>query len=88
MIPNPISTSLILIVGTPILVIIMFLPALLELRKPRDAGPRIIMEDVQGRLVGLSGVAVIGNIEDEHRFDRSLLPRLLNAIEVLPCLEV
>ena len=88
MIPNLISTILLLIVGTPILVIIMFLPALLELRKPRDAGPRIIMEDVQGRLVGLLGVAVIGNIEEEHGFDCSLLPRLLNAIEVLPCLEI
>jgi hypothetical protein len=88
MIPNLISAILLIVFGTPTLIIVVFLPALLELRRPRDSGPRIIMEDVHAGLIGLLSVATIVNIEEEHRFDRSLLPRLLKAIEVLPSLEV
>ena len=87
MIPNLISTILLIVLG-PMLIIVVFLPALLELRRPRDRGPRIIMEDLYAGLVGPLSVANMVNIEEEHRFDRSLLPRLLNAIEVLPCLEI
>ena len=77
-----------IVLGTPALIIVVFLPSLLELKRPQDRGPRIIMEDFHVGLGGPLGIATIVNIEEEHRFDRSLLPRLLNAIEVLPCLEV
>ena len=88
MIPNLISAIILIVLGTPALIIVVFLPALLELRRPRDRGPRIIMEDVHVGIVGLLSVATIFNIEEEHRFDRSLLPRLLKVIEVLPSLEI
>jgi hypothetical protein len=88
MIQNLISAILLVVLGTPMLLIIMFLPALLELRKPKDAGPRIIMEDFHERLPLSLGVAAIGNIEKEQRFDHSLLPQLMKAIEHLPSLEV
>jgi len=88
MIPNLISIVLLIVLGTPALIIVVFLPALLELRRPRDRGPRIIMEDLYAGLVGPLSVANMVNIEEEHRFDRSLLPRLLKVIEVLPSLEV
>jgi hypothetical protein len=88
MIPNLISAILLIVLGIPALIIAVFLPPLLELRRPRDSGPRIIMEDLHVGIVGPLSVATIINIEEEHRFDRSLLPRLLKVIEVLPSLEV
>jgi len=87
MIPNLISTILFIVLGTLSFIIAVFLPALLELSRPRDGGPRIIMEDVHVTLQRPLSIATIVNIEDENRFDRSLLPRLLKVIEVLPSLE-
>ena len=37
--------SYLLTLATPIMLLIMLLPAFLELKKPRDAGPRRIMLD-------------------------------------------
>ena len=87
MILNLTSTIFFIMLGTPTLLIIIFLPALLELRKPRDAGPRIIMEEFHTRLLGSKGIPVMGNLEEECRLDPSLLPQLLKIIEFLPCLE-
>ena len=87
MIPNLTQTILILALGTPSLILIMFLPALIELKKPKDCGPRQIMDKVpefhvQPRLFA------IANIEEEIKFEHSLIPRLMKIIEVLPSLEV
>ena len=87
MIPNLTQTILILALGTPLLILIMFLPALLEVRKPKDCGPRMIMDKVPEFHVQ-PRVVVISNIEEEMKFEHSLIPRLLKIIEVLPSLEV
>ncbi len=87
MIPNPTSAILLVAIGAPALILVMFLPAFLELRRPRDGGPRIIMNGFQ-RIAAkpLSAINVV-DIEEELRFNQSLLLRLVKVIEVLPCLE-
>ena len=88
MIQNLTSIIAILIVTTPILILIMFLPALLELKKPKDDGPRMIMGSIPTVNMRLSRVIPIVNIEDEQKFDRSLIQTLTRIIEALPSLEV
>jgi len=88
MIPTLTQTLLILILGTPPLILIMFLPALIELKKPKDCGPRMIMENVPDLHLQPRFIFAIPNIEEEIKFEHSLLPRLTKIIEVLPSLEV
>jgi hypothetical protein len=66
----------------------MFLPAILELRKPKDGGPRMIMGGIPEAPFPVMAVFSIVNIEEEQRFDSSLLRPLAKIIEVLPSLEV
>jgi hypothetical protein len=42
MVPNLNSVITILLLGTPALILIVFLPAIIELKKPKDGGPRMI----------------------------------------------
>jgi hypothetical protein len=88
MIPDPNPTLLILmILGATTFILIIFLPALLELKKPKDAGPRIIMEGIAA-----SGSQATTNsldkIEEECESNKALLRRLAEIIAVLPNLEV
>jgi hypothetical protein len=41
MMPN-LTETIIILAATPLLMLITFLPALIELKKPRDSGPRMI----------------------------------------------
>jgi hypothetical protein len=66
----------------------MFLPAILELRRPKDGGPRMIMDNVLEVRMQLAGAVPLVNIEEEKRFDSSLLRPLAKIIEALPSLEV
>jgi len=86
----PILTSIItiLVLGTPILILIMLLPALLELKKPKDAGPRMIMDNVSEVPVQIMRVLPIINIENEQKFDSTLIQTIAKIIEVLPSLDV
>ena len=88
MILNPTSIITILVLGTPILILIMFLPAMVELRKPKDGGPRMIMGGVPEAPFHVMAFFPIVDIEEEQRFDSSLLGPLAKIIGVLPSLEV
>jgi hypothetical protein len=88
MIPNLISIIVLLILGTPILILIMFLPAILELRKPKDGGPRMIMDNVLEVRMQLAGAVPLVSIEEEQRFDSSLIRPLAQIIDALPSLEI
>jgi len=88
MIQNLTSIIAMLIVTTPILILIMFLPALLELKKPKDGGPRMIMGAIPGVNMRLVRVIPFVNMEDEQKFDRALIQTLARIIEILPSLEV
>ena len=88
MIPNLTSIIIILIVATPILILIMFLPAFLELKKPKDGGPRMIMGSIPEVNTRTVHVIHIANIEKEQKFDVSLIQTMAKIIEILPNLEV
>ena len=87
MIPN--MTAIILIViTTPLLILITFLPAFIELKKPKDGGPRMITADFPEVNRHIKHFLPIANIEDEQKFDSSLIHALAKTIAVLPSLEI
>ena len=88
MIPNLTLIIIILIGVTPALVLIMFLPALFELKKPRDAGPRAIVDSIPEVKMLAMHVIPIANIEKEQKFDVSLIQTIAKIIGSLPSLEV
>ena len=53
----------VLILAMPVLLLIMFLPAVIELRKPKDAGPRFILNEVFGVSACVLRVSPIVDIE-------------------------
>jgi hypothetical protein len=87
MIPNLISTILLLL-GIPTVIAIVFIPTLLELKRPRDMGPRIIMEHFNGKPTEPHALNAILKIDDDHRLNQALLFSLGRVIEFLPSLEV
>ena len=88
MIPNLTSIIAILILGIPILILIMLLPALLELKKPKDGGPRLILDNISEVQIQIMRMIPIASIEDEQKFESALIQPLPKIIEVLPSLEV
>ncbi len=88
MLPNPTLIVTLLIVTTPLLIFIMFLPAFLELKKPKDRGPRLIMESIpEVKAYTMRGIQ-IEDIEKEQKFDIPLSQTIVKIIEVLPNLDV
>ena len=88
MIPNPTAMVTILIVAAPVLILILFLPTIVELKKPKDRGPRMIMAEVPEVTLSLVHVIPIVNMEAEQKFDSSLTQRMAKIIAFLPSLEV
>jgi hypothetical protein len=88
MIPNLTSIIAILILGTTTLILIMLLPALLELKKPKDGGPRMIMDNISEVQIQIMRMIPIASIEDEQKFDSALIQPLAKIIAILPSLEV
>jgi hypothetical protein len=86
MIPN--LTAVILILTTPILILITFLPAFIELKKPKDGGPRRITAEIPEVNLWITQFIPIVNIEDEQNFDSSLIQKMAKSVEFLPSLEV
>jgi hypothetical protein len=87
MISNLTLIIIILAVGTPILILIMLLPVLLELKKPKDAGPRLIMDNISEVQIQMRAVS-IASMEEEQKFDSALIRMLAKIIEVLPSMEI
>ena len=67
----------------------MFLPALLELKKPRDAGRRIIMDDVIiAQRFRAREIFPLANIEKEKfGLDQTIVKRITDIVSFLPNLE-
>jgi len=89
MIPNPTPTTLaVLFLGISILVFLMFLPALFELKKRRDAGPRMILDDIPAiPQLELALKIPISNIEEDVHFDYVAVLKTVSIITILPNLE-
>lgn len=83
MVPNPNPTTFImLILGLSIFILIMLLPVLLELKKPKDAGPRIIMDNI----IAIPQLQpIIG--EENLILDQTLHPKIAEILAVLPNIE-
>lgn len=81
MVPNP-MTFIVLFLGVSTFILIMLLPAFLELKKPRDAGPRTIMNNI----ILIPQFSVI--MEDEKIvLDQALRQKIASIIAFLPNLE-
>lgn len=87
MIPN-LTAVILIILTTPILILITFLPAFIELKKPKDGGPRRITAEIPEVNLCITQFIPIVNIEDEQNFDSSLIQKMAKSVEILPSLEV
>ena len=88
MIPNLTSITAILILGMPVLIWVMLLPAILELKKPKDEDPRRIIDDIYEVQIQKMRMMHIVNIESEQRFDSGIIQPLAKILAVFPNLEV
>jgi len=80
----------ILIFGVSTFIFIMLLPALFELKRPKDAGPRIIMDDIIAARARfqLGQIISLMNVEEEKLgLDQVLVKKIADIIAFLPNLE-
>ncbi len=75
-----------LLAGTPAIFLIMFLPAFLELQRPRDKGPRRIPVGFNKGFSGLSSTEIL-NLESDFQYDRAFILLLERAMAVFPSLD-
>jgi hypothetical protein len=87
MIPGSTLTSFAtLVFGVSVFIFIMLLSALLELKKPRDAGPRVIINDVAIPQLHVR-IAMLEKSEDKVELGQTILRKIADIIAVLPNLE-
>jgi hypothetical protein len=86
MIPNPIPTFILLTIGVLTFLFIMLLPSLIELKKPKDAGPKMIM-DCMFDILPKKDVLVM-DIEEEQGFEKAFAEKVVGIISFLPNIEV
>ena len=87
MIQNPTPTTFfVLLVGVSTFILIMLLPSLIELKRPKDAGPRMIMDYAFFALPEVGETIEVGI--EEQKFDLTLVQKLASIIAVLPNIEV
>lgn len=83
MVPSPSPmTFIVLILGVYTFILIMLLPAFLELKKPRDAGPRTIMNNI----IVIPQLPTIMEAE-KPILDPTLYQKIAEILVVLPNLE-
>jgi hypothetical protein len=82
---TPVMMFIALASGVVVFILVMFLPALFELRNPKDSGPRKIMD---GALEALSQMK-IASLErgEETQVDQALVKKVASVLSVLPDLE-
>jgi hypothetical protein len=89
MIPNSNLGTLIptLIVAAAMIIIFLFLPALIELKRPKDAGPRRINDAlIKVRLSSLKTPLI--DIEEGQKFTGQLTTKTAACLYAIPSLEV
>jgi len=87
MIFNFSSLFVLCVTSLPVLFLVLFLPTLIELKKPADTGPRMIVPIYASVLSQKSVITSILNIEDSHELDFLLLPLIAGVVRILPNLE-
>ena len=79
-------TLLVALTAITTMAIFMFLSAIFELKKPKDAGPRFITDSfAQMRLSALK--TALFNIEDELKFGSQLVSKIGSFLGFIPNLE-
>ena len=71
----------------PVLIFVMLLPSIHELKKPKDNGPRMIMDNVPVTEIQIMHMTPIVNIESEQKFDAAVTQQLAKIMVILPNLE-
>ena len=86
MIQDPNSLIATLIATTAIIIVLFFLPALIELKKPKDAGPRLINDNIPKIRIGTLKVPIT-DIEEEQKFTYQSTIKIADSLYTLPNLE-
>lgn len=81
------AVSAILLLGTPILLLVMLLPSVIELKRPRDAGPRLITDTISALAFQMMRVTPLVNIEEDQAFDARLVQPISSILSFLPKLD-
>jgi len=82
------AVTVAIVCGVPVLMLAMFLPAVLELRKPRDSGPRLIVPELFVVFASpITEPVVLFNLEEKLDLDVSLKPLLRTILGHLSTLE-
>lgn len=76
--------TVLLLVFCNSLIGILLLPAFLELKKPKDNGPRIMPDFAPKN----TEVNLLTNIDDEQKYDVILVHKIASIMTVLPDMEV
>jgi hypothetical protein len=82
------AATVVIVCGVPILMLAMLFPAVLELRKPKDSGPRLIVPEwVEVFAPRIVEPAALLNLEEKLDLDVTLKPLLRTILSCLPSLE-
>ncbi|MCX6643934.1 MAG: hypothetical protein NT043_01825 [Candidatus Bathyarchaeota archaeon] len=81
------NTLATLIAIATITFLLMFLPAIIELKKPKDAGPRLINDNIAKIRISTLKIPIT-NIEEEQKFDSQSTINIASFIYLIPNLEV
>ncbi len=67
--------------------LLMLLPAIIELKKPKDAGPRLINDNIAKIRISTLKIPIT-NIEEEQKFDSQSTINIASFLYLIPNLEV
>ena len=87
MIPNVALITAILVIGIPVFILVMLLPAIIELKKQRDEDSDN-KDNISEVLIQIMRMTHIVNIESEQKFDGGVTQPLAKIISFLPNLEI
>ncbi|MGD0994359.1 MAG: hypothetical protein ABR909_02410 [Candidatus Bathyarchaeia archaeon] len=76
-----------LIATIAMIIVLFFLPALIELKKPKDAGPRLIDDNIPKIRIGTLKVPIT-DIEEEQKFTYQSTTKTADFLYTIPNLEV
>jgi hypothetical protein len=78
-----------LFLGVLTFIIIMLLPAIIELKRPKDAGPRIILENgfyLQNLRVPLDIPSL--EVDEQIEVNQKIFKKIVKVLTALPMLEI
>lgn len=87
MMPDASPLFALFVLGAPVFLFLMFLPAVVELKKPQDAGPRLITESTLNVAFPTVDLGSLVNIESGTQIDLTLTTALSGFLSFLPKLD-